>query len=49
MMAVRGEPVAVLIPNAEYVWVTQPKSRFVKFIRSSPLFGIGLDAARHAN
>lgn len=39
MMAVRGEPVAVLISNAEDVRVTQPKPRFVKFVRSSPRFG----------
>lgn len=46
VIAVRGEPAAVLISNAEYSRLTRPKPRFVEFMRSSPLFGIELDAAR---
>jgi antitoxin Phd len=46
VIAVRGEPAAVLISNAEYARPTRPKPRFVEFMRSSPLFGIELDAAR---
>lgn len=46
VIAVRGESVAVLISNAEYALLAQPKPRFVEFIRSSPLFGVELDTAR---
>jgi antitoxin Phd len=46
VIAVRGEPVAVLISNAEYARLTRAKPRFVEFMRSSPLFGVELDTAR---
>jgi antitoxin Phd len=46
VIAVCGEPVAVLISNAEHARLTQPKPRFVEFMRSSPLFGIELDTSR---
>jgi antitoxin Phd len=49
VIAVSGEPVAMLVSNAEYARLTQPKPRFVEFIRSSPLFGIELETARQAS
>jgi antitoxin Phd len=49
LIALRGEPVAVLISNAEYARLTQSKPRFVEFMRSSPLFGVELDTARQAS
>ena len=49
VIAVRGEPVAMLISKAEYARLTRLKPRFVEFIRSSPLFGAELDAARQTS
>lgn len=46
VIAVRGESVAMLISHVEYARLTQAKPRFVDFMRSSPLFGVELDAAR---
>ena len=46
VIAVRGEPVAVLISHAEHARLTRPQPRLVEFMRSSPLFGIELDISR---
>ena len=36
VIAVRGEPVAVVISHAEHLRLTRPQTRFVEFMRSSP-------------
>ena len=46
VIAVRDEPVAVVISHAEHLRLTRPQTRFGEFMRSSPLFGIDLDTSR---
>ena len=45
-ITVRGEPVAVVISRAEYARLTNPKPRFVEFMRGSPMTGLELDIER---
>lgn len=45
-ITVRGEPVAVLISRAEYARLTQPKPRFIDFLRASPMVGSALEIER---
>lgn len=45
-ITLRGEPVAVLISQAEYIRLKRPKPDFVTFMRASPLLGLGLDLER---
>ena len=39
-ITVHGDPTAVLISNKEYERLKHPKGSFVKFMRSSPLYGL---------
>ena len=39
-ITVHGEPTAVVISNEEYERLKHPKGSFVKFMRSSPLYGL---------
>jgi prevent-host-death family protein len=45
-ITVHGEPTAVVISNKEYERLKNPKESFVKFMRSSPLYGLELDLRR---
>jgi prevent-host-death family protein len=45
-ITVHGDPTAVVISNKEYERLKQPKGSFVKFMRSSPLYGLELDLRR---
>ncbi len=45
-ITVRGEPTAVVISNVEYERLKHPKGSFVKFMRSSPLYGLELNLKR---
>lgn len=45
-ITVHGEAVAVIISRAEYTRLTQPKPRFVDFMRGSPLIGAEVDFSR---
>jgi antitoxin Phd len=45
-ITVRGETTAVLISNEEYERLKHPKGSFVKFMRSSPLYGLELNLNR---
>ena len=42
-ITVHGEPTAVVISNEEYERLKHPKGSFVKFMRSSPLYGLELN------
>ncbi len=43
---VHGEPAVVVLAHQEYLRLTQPPTRFVDFIRKSPLKGAKLDVSR---
>jgi prevent-host-death family protein len=43
---VHGEPAVVVVAHQEYLRLTQPPTRFVDFIRHSPLKGAKLDLKR---
>lgn len=45
-ITVHGEPTAVLISSREYEHLKHPKGSFVKFMRSSPLYGLEIDLRR---
>jgi len=45
-ITVYGEPTAVVISNEEYERLKHPKGSFVKFMRSSPLYGLELNLRR---
>jgi len=45
-ITVHGEPTAVVISNEEYERLKHPKGSFVKFMRSSPLYGLELSLKR---
>ena len=45
-ITVHGEPTAVVISREEYERIKHPKGSFVKFMRSSPLYGLELDLRR---
>jgi len=45
-ITVHGDPTAVVISNEEYERLKRPKSSFVKFMRSSPLYGLELNLRR---
>ena len=45
-ITVHGEPTAVVISNEEYERLKHPKESFVKFMRSSPLYGLELNLRR---
>ncbi len=45
-ITVHGQPSAIVISNKEYERLKQPKRSFVKFMRSSPLYGLKLDLKR---
>ena len=45
-ITVHGEPTAVLISSEEYERLKNPRSSFVEFMRSSPLYGLELDLRR---
>ena len=45
-ITVHGEPAAVVISNLEYERLKNPKGSFVKFMRSSPLYGLELNLGR---
>jgi len=45
-ITVHGEPTAIVISNEEYERLKQPKGSFVKFMRSSPLYGLELNLRR---
>jgi prevent-host-death family protein len=42
VLTVRGKEEAVLVSKAEYDKLTGKKPSFIKFMRSSPLYGINL-------
>ena len=43
---VHGEPAVVVVAHKEYLRLTQPATRFVDFIRKSPLKGAKLRLSR---
>jgi len=45
-ITVHGDPTAVVISNKEYERLKRPKGSFVKFMRSSPLYGLELNLRR---
>ena len=45
-ITVHGEPTAIVISNEEYERLKHPKGSFVKFMRSSPLYGLELNLRR---
>ena len=45
-ITVHGEPTAVVISSEEYERLKHPRSRFVEFMRRSPLYGLELDLGR---
>ncbi len=45
-ITVHGEPTAVVVSNEEYERLKRPKGSFVKFMRSSPLYGLELNLRR---
>ena len=45
-ITIHGEPTAVVISNKEYEHLKHPKGSFVKFMRSSPLYGLKLNLKR---
>ncbi len=45
-ITVHGDPTAVVISNREYERLKHPKGSFVKFMRSSPLYGLELNLRR---
>ncbi len=45
-ITVHGDPAAVLISTKEYERLKRPKGSFVKFMRSSPLYGLELNLGR---
>jgi prevent-host-death family protein len=45
-ITVHGEPSAVVISSEEYERLKHPKGSFVKFMRSSPLYGLELSQGR---
>ncbi len=45
-ITVHGEPAAVVISRREYERLKHPKGSFVKFMRSSPLYGLELRLKR---
>ena len=45
-ITVHGQPTAVVISNKEYERLKHPKESFVKFMRSSPLYGLELNLKR---
>jgi antitoxin Phd len=45
-ITVHGETTAVVISSEEYQRLKHPKGSFVKFMRSSPLYGLELDLQR---
>ena len=45
-ITVHGDPTAVVISNEEYERLKHPKGSFVKFMRSSPLYGVELNLSR---
>jgi antitoxin Phd len=47
-ITVHGEPVAVLVSQADYDRLAHPKPGFVEFMRRSPLVDVKLDTGRPA-
>ena len=45
-ITVHGEPTAVIISCEEYEHLKHPRGNFVKFMRSSPLYGLELNQGR---
>jgi antitoxin Phd len=45
-ITLHGEPTAVVISSEEYERLKHPKGSFVKFMRSSPLYGLELNLRR---
>jgi len=45
-ITVHGEPSAIVISSEEYQRLKHPRESFVKFMRSSPLYGVELDLER---
>jgi prevent-host-death family protein len=45
-ITVRGQITAVVLSNEEYERLRHPKDSFVKFMRSSPLYGLELNLKR---
>ena len=45
-ITVHGEATAVVISSEEYERLKHPKGSFVKFMRSSPLYGLELNLRR---
>ena len=45
-ITVHGEPTAVVISRGEYERLKHPKGSFIKFMRSSPLYGLELRLRR---
>ena len=45
-ITVHGQPTAVVISNEEYERLKHPKESFVKFMHSSPLYGLELNLKR---
>ena len=45
-ITVHGKPTAVVISNEEHERLQHPKGSFVKFMRSSPLYGLELNLKR---
>ncbi len=45
-ITVHGDPTAVVISHREYERLKHPKGSFVKFMRSSPLYGLELNLGR---
>ena len=43
---VHGEPAVVVLAHKDYLLLTKPRQRFVEFVRSSPLKGVGLHLER---
>ncbi len=48
-ISVRGEPAVVVLAHREYLRLAQPPTRFVDFIRQSPLKGAALRLPRDAS
>lgn len=48
-ITVRGQAQAVVLSAEDYARLTQPKSSFLQFMRSSPLVGVALSLVRDAS
>jgi len=45
-ITVHGQPTVVIISDKEYKRLKHPRESFVKFMRSSPLYGVKLNLSR---